>query len=1143
MFSEFSFSQKPPQDAAEPTATRLDVNELPPLPDNIAQQLEQSKWGKPPEPELRVGFLGEPEDKTPPVINNDGIAHEVATRGMVSLRVTHDVDPRGYPRNEFMASPSLTPPKARCSTPPPGRGSSQAGQVYVRLEAGEPKANPKDPDNLSDLVKRPHSLDISSALDGISTPQASIELFARPAPEELHREALLAARIRVSEGDKTATPRVEELKEHVVQTGILVSAPADKIDEVVSAVKRSLVDKGRSLNIVTPQESSSPESPQSEPTTTPMFFSSRDDALHHPGTTGSIRPTEQFADIISSAYPQKSVPGLEVGKAFDFAQEVGDPSDSGVLVGKVYDRFGKEIGPMVMPDSQGHVALVGNTGSGKSEALKKMISESARSGVPEIIVDLYKDGTYTRTLPGILAADNIPVRRIRPGGDGVLPVRLNVFGSDGNPETISRINNLLTGLVKGNEERSGAFGKWSRTSIDQQEERIGRQLYGEKAPPVQLEMIRQALSLAFEGSRYDQRVTTNMREFTTSQWDNVLSGNFGELFNKGYPLDIDKMLEPGVTVFELKGIGDPQQKIVATALLIFQIAETQRKRNGLQPTDQVQVRIRIDEGQDLTQTERYRIAFEFELLSRLVRDTGVELTLITQSLQGVDKSTLGQFTKNIIMRLGTGDDQLDAAKKLGITEQQAAFLGGFPGTEGRGWALASMNGKPPALTRFTLAQKTGEGVLKDAEDIADLGYYRKYYSREVIEEAEALLEKRQGALIRLLVEVNTLFILGGMAPPAITDEFKQQFTKLNEDVVQCAMDRAIHLATIARRDIASLEYGADEGTTPHQEFGNYMQMITSYQMRGENLTITIPELAWGANRYNDIARELGPPARSKDPSVPVFSYVSRYHQLRILEKEAYSILGAINSSFSKGEVEPHILERAAEFYGYKEESSGEESKKLSLFLENMGVFARLNRYPDSKRMQFFQKVQEQIEQRTPDSKHRAPVHLYMQVSAALEADKQYQNGAPVPAKDLSNLPNGELFSGATYLYQQTEKLLELMDQADSEFPISDINAIFAIDYAPGAIGTILDRILSILRPVRAAIVDEPGLSLIELHEQGRNPEIFKTLSAISNLADKYLSMDHEQRTYFDWTVEDGNARIAEFVKNRRPKIAGSKDDE
>lgn len=1141
MFSEFSFSQKPPQESAETVGSALEHAEIIPLPDNIVEELEQSKRDNPQEPALKVGFLGEQEDKTPLVINNDGIAHEVKTLGMVSWRVTRNVGPSGYANHEFMASPSLKPPKAKYSTPDKASRPSGSGQIWVRLEADEPKANAKEPDNISDMVKRPHVFDTGTALDHIPATKASIELFARPASEDLHRKAMRDARIRVSEGDKTAAPRVEELKDHVIQTGILVSATPDTIDETVSAVKRALADKGRTLKVIVPQSQSPTDTDPSESQgPKPTFFSSREDALRHPGTTGSIRPTEQFADLVSSAWPQKSLPGLEVGKSFEFAQKAEEVGDKpGIVVGKIYNRSGVEVGPMKIPDSQGHLALIGNTGSGKTEALKRMITESARTGVPEVVLDFYKHGTYSNSLPGLLAADNIPVRSIRPGGAGILPVRLDVFGRDGDPEKITRINNLLTGLVRGNEERAGAFGKWARTSIDQQEEVIGRKLYGPRAPSIQLEMIPQALLRAFDHSQYDQRVTANMKEFTTSQWDSVLSGNFGELFNKGYPLNFEKMLEPGVTIFELKGIGDPFQKIVAGALIIFELAETLRERNGGQETDEVKIRVRLDEAQDLTQTEKFRIASEFEMLARLVRGSGIELSLIAQSLQGADKSTLGQFTKNIIMRLGTGDDQLDAAKKLGITEKESAFLGGFPGTEGRGWALASMDGNPPALTRFNLAEKTGEGTLQSPADIADLGYYRKYYSREVINEAEALLEKRPGALIRFLVEVNTLFVLGGMAPPSVADEFKQQFANLSDDVVQCAMDRAIHLAVVARRDIASLEYGADEGATPHYEFSHYLQMITDYQMNGDSLTIVVPELAWGANKFNNVARALGPPVRIKDAPMPSFSEVSRYNQLRILDKESFAILGAICASFKEGKVEPHILDRAAEFYGYKNEKG-----KLPYFMENMIIFARLDTRPNTGMMAFFNSVQEEINQRPISNRDKSPAHLYLSISAAMKADREYRNGEPpLPAMDLSNESNGHLFSGATYLYEQVDILLDLMDHADNKFPISDVNAIFATDYSRNAIGTILDRIINILRPTKPTIVEEAGQSLIELHEQGRKSEIHDMLVTVSNLVEQYLLLDDEQRTYLNWTIEDGNAAIAYFVKNRRPKLKGSMEDD
>ncbi|MDR1080857.1 MAG: DUF87 domain-containing protein [Deltaproteobacteria bacterium] len=404
-------------------------------------------------------------------------------------------------------------------------------------------------------------------------------------------------------------------------------------------------------------------------------------------------------------------------------------------------------GPALMPlkDFREHVAILGQSGSGKTVLLRRLVEEAALQGVSSLVIDCSGDLTllgqpWPRRPESFTADDDAKARAYFADVDAVV---WTPFLSSGNPYTPPRMPDLrgiaengdaeeldtaLEMAVRAVPDNLGLTRKISDPEKSALSFALRRMAQSGMEPG--LESLLLTLETLTEEAEADDsgKFTDSFNKATKRLLENFRTNGLGRpnLYRNG-TADIRALLDPGlsrprVTVVNLS-LGGPsperQRKMVQNILAaIYAMATTNHPRNmnGI---------IAIDEAKEFVPS---KITVESKSiiikLASMARKYGYGLILASQSVTSLDTQAINNFGTKFVGRHSSGA-AVDAAEKFLDTDEdlRLSHLG-----KGQFYALSGSlhgPGSRSAKVRASMClschpdnQPSPEAVIKIALDSA-----------------------------------------------------------------------------------------------------------------------------------------------------------------------------------------------------------------------------------------------------------------------------------------------------------------------------------------------------------------------------------------------------------------------------------------
>lgn len=642
----------------------------------------------------------------------------------------------------------------------------------------------------------------------------------------------------------------------LTRVSIAVTAPTESLGYVASLVESVLPASARSSWAAKRVENSSDL----------IGYSTEHEALDaDPEDPAAHVEARDFSDSIS--YPKVETSGVQqVERQYMSVEQDLPPGERTFRLGErldnLFDSKGmrRVAGELLLPvkDLLQHTLIWGKSNSGKSEALRQLISNAKvdnylrRMSGEEIMplavvtVDFKKGGkesNFGKVLSDRLVGMGIPeeeatVNRIRPGEGGIRPILDLCDPKHSTPAKQAEriIHSVLIGVSSGTGSgMSGADGETQRIleryvkdGVVAAYEELGWSMNsdvtqypnGVTPPHPTMALIAHKIREVFDEKSYDDKAKGNLSEFNAGQFENQLKLLPGRFFKDGHPIDFDEVINnPGTTAFEFDELGsnDTARK-VATVGLIQEIEKSVDARHaemGIEAgvgVDEPEVLIVLDEAAaifDLTPAGQTTSEF----LTRL-RSKGIAFVISQQLIDGMNPvafRNIGNF-----LGLRSLEAQIAAENKLfgDATAESLSYMNSKEVQVNRGYGLAyvaGVNGPVRWRTARTSDLPQGEGSIENAADLVSVGSYRRHYSGEVIGRASEFLDtKRAGNLITAWAEVSAGLLMSGREMPQITGLFKKALAEMRDtEMRDTAIVKAVCNAVDARHAALYVPAGPD----------------------------------------------------------------------------------------------------------------------------------------------------------------------------------------------------------------------------------------------------------------------------------------------------------------------------------------------
>ncbi|HSX15922.1 MAG TPA: hypothetical protein VLF40_03980 [Candidatus Saccharimonadales bacterium] len=558
----------------------------------------------------------------------------------------------------------------------------------------------------------------------------------------------------------------------------------------------------------------------------------------------ALRACERDPDAYVSAtkfssevkYPRIPVPGLGMKPYETFA--AGRTIRDGIAtipVGEILDNNGEAAGELHVSDlelKRGGI-IAASSGSGKTVLIRQLVSgaikedyeRSQAEGNPDagravVIVDFEKFGNYDEKLSSQITGLGVPaeranINRICPGDDGVR-ANINLLRLTGNTplEQISIALKALSGNIH-DPEAVRVFQKFARAAMELAHEKVGwdmelgkPRIRGSSPPTPDMDMVAVAIKEVLSSTEFAKDMKGNLGSFTETTLREALSGIPGQLFQGGYDIDWEAVINgKGVTVIELGKITDPTAKRVAMTAIFRGLAaalEADKVKKGIRgDIDETKLMLVMDETGGIfnKHTETGRDNGHF--FTR-VRGLG-QSTIIAQQgdLETIDTNVLDNTENMWALKMNSPADRKFVAERMGIPLPQ--FLGSA--TEGKG--LYQGSNMPDGPVRFQTTNPTqiahGEHHVAGPEAVIDQGVDPEFYDDDIKVAAKSFLRKDElGNMVRGVAELNTILTVTGHEIGAISGDMLAKLqAREGEDakIRDCAIVKAVTLAVFSRPEL------------------------------------------------------------------------------------------------------------------------------------------------------------------------------------------------------------------------------------------------------------------------------------------------------------------------------------------------------
>ncbi|TCO62849.1 ATP-binding protein [Actinocrispum wychmicini] len=590
--------------------------------------------------------------------------------------------------------------------------------------------------------------------------------------------------------------------------------------------------------------------------------------------------------------PATEIPGIRLVErsTFDVTPEHTTDTED-VLLGQVLDHDGLPAGPLRVgfDTLNRHAFVCGATGSGKSQTVRAVLEQLARSPrpVPWLVIEPAKAeyAGMARRLHDI----SPPVLAIRPGDPSSIPGCLNPLEPEPGFPLQTHID-LVRALFLAAFDAYEPFPQVLSHALDRAYRDLGwdAALGKPRKPGVTpryptLGELRDIALDVVENIGYSREITDNVRGFIDVRLGSLTLGTPGRFFHGGHALDLAQLLNRN-TVLELEDIGNDQDQAFLIGAVLIRINEHLRQRHQQRKHDRKDSSVWHGQGNNTEYLrhvtvieEAHRLlkkvepgspaAHAVELFATLlaeVRAYGEGIIVAEQIPTKITPDVVKNSALKIVHRLPAADDRDLVGATMNLTDEQSRYVVALP--PGRAAVFAG-GMDHPLLAQVPLGHARESdhnvdrtpGILKPRSPACPATCSSRPCTREEIGQAEHLIDDTPRLI--LWIELTTIALLTGQPKPNPERQWLDQLTADNDQhTLDCAIAKLIH-------DAVDTRYPGLVSYFQPEDLAGHLRTLCRHLLANEPLSGDRPETHWQAGQYRwfDVVTALVEADDSPDP--------------------------------------------------------------------------------------------------------------------------------------------------------------------------------------------------------------------------------------------------------------------------------------
>lgn len=422
----------------------------------------------------------------------------------------------------------------------------------------------------------------------------------------------------------------------------------------------------------------------------PALVEMQQNVLPYPAITTATTALTGKELARSLNFPKKSVAGLPVFECASFGRNValyGEESSAvGMRLGCISHMHHSEPTPVLLDADSltGHVFITGSTGSGKSNAVCRLLEESARRGVGFLVVEPAK-GEYKDFFGN---DDGVQVFGTNP--DVAPLLRLNPFSFPSGMHVLEHVDRLIEifnvcwpmyaampAVLKDAVERSYVDCGWDLLTSDNP---FGSDLFPTFADVA--ENVREII----DSSEYDADNKGAYKGSLLTRLQSLANGINGLILGQN-EIELERLFD-GCAIVDLSRVGSSETKSLLMGFLVLKLQE-HRMTQDIQHNAGLRHMTVLEEAHNLLRRETASVSPEgsglaaksVEMLSNAIaemRTYGEAFVIADQAPGLVDRAAIRNTNTKIVLRLPEEGDRRLVGGAMALTDAQVKELARLP---------------------------------------------------------------------------------------------------------------------------------------------------------------------------------------------------------------------------------------------------------------------------------------------------------------------------------------------------------------------------------------------------------------------------------------------------------------------------------
>ncbi len=389
-------------------------------------------------------------------------------------------------------------------------------------------------------------------------------------------------------------------------------------------------------------------------------------------------------------FPRKSVAGLPVFECASFGRNVATfderPLGQGVRLGNIYHMHRAEPTPVLLDKDSltSHVFVTGSTGSGKSNAVYRLLEGAVAQGVGFLVVEPAK-GEYKDVFG---CDEGVSVFGTNPEYAQLL--KLNPFSFPKGMHVLEHLDRLIE-IFNVCWPMYAAMPAVLKNAVEKAYEDCGWELaasrnpYGDGLYPCFVDVAHNVREI-IDSSEYDAENKGAYKGSLLTRISSLTTGINGMVFSSD-EIDVGDLFD-GRTIVDLSRVGSSETKSLLMGILVLKLQE-HRMAQGMAHNSGLRHLTVLEEAHNLlkrTSTEQPAeggnlLGKSVEMLSNAIaemRTYGEGFVIADQAPGLLDASVIRNTNTKIVLRLPEGGDRELVGGAEALTDAQVAELARLP---------------------------------------------------------------------------------------------------------------------------------------------------------------------------------------------------------------------------------------------------------------------------------------------------------------------------------------------------------------------------------------------------------------------------------------------------------------------------------